>query len=85
MIEDVAVKIRRMLSHTNTCSSRHIQLIQKGERTTCLHLSLKISLKFCISVYSLTPLPCTLLNFIETDVVNSDSCYNFLLTVCADT
>lgn len=30
-------------------------------------------------------MPCTLLNFIETDVVNSDSYYNFLLTVCADT
>lgn len=31
MIEDMAVKIKDMLSHTNTYSRRHIQHIQKGE------------------------------------------------------
>lgn len=84
MIEDMALKIRHMLAHTNHTVG-DIQHIKKGERATCLYLSVKISLKFCISVYSLTPLLCTLLNFIEMDVVNSDSCYNCTITACADT
>lgn len=67
-------------SHRNTVLN-----MQKEEGTTCLHLSLKISLKFCISVYSLALCQIPRLILLKLMWLTLLSYHHCKIIACADT